>query len=93
MSRVIDITIVYPDGVENIWEFMCSKKRGSGSASKSFLSRAHCWLIHPVPKIKTSLKKVLQTVLFSSIVGHSARIEPVPYVISFISRLKRSMCS
>ncbi|HOW81867.1 MAG TPA: acyltransferase [Spirochaetota bacterium] len=26
MSRVIDITIVYPDGVENIWEFMCSKK-------------------------------------------------------------------
>lgn len=26
MSSIIDITIVYPDGVENIWEFMCSRK-------------------------------------------------------------------
>ena len=30
MSRVIDITIVYPDGVENIWEFMCSKNADQG---------------------------------------------------------------
>lgn len=26
MSGVIDVTIVYPDGAENIWDFMCSAK-------------------------------------------------------------------
>ena len=26
MRKVIDVTIVYPDGAENTWEFLCSKK-------------------------------------------------------------------
>jgi 1-acyl-sn-glycerol-3-phosphate acyltransferase len=26
MSNIIDVTIVYPDGAETIWEFMCSRK-------------------------------------------------------------------
>ena len=26
MRKVIDVTIVYPDGVENVWEFLCSIK-------------------------------------------------------------------
>lgn len=26
MNGIIDITIVYPDGAENIWDFMCSRK-------------------------------------------------------------------
>ena len=26
MRKVIDVTIVYPDGVENAWEFLCSRK-------------------------------------------------------------------
>jgi 1-acyl-sn-glycerol-3-phosphate acyltransferase len=26
MQKIIDVTIVYPDGVENFWEFLCSRK-------------------------------------------------------------------
>lgn len=62
MRKVIDVTIVYPDGAENMWEFLCSRKsriivridvlpidqnlRGQDPDDPEYKSRFNIWLNH-----------------------------------------------